>query len=154
MDNWRSPRTKPRRTLSDPCRTFVLLVVAPFAFRELCRLSGLTRSSGRQEKRISPRRRSKEAPYATLACGTRAFVFLVAQTQSSHPQAASTLDDHAEFRNLADLLHQSWGMDLAPGQAQFFAGPFHPFCDATSSRRRGSSCVKCSFITNANAPLS
>ena len=41
-----------------------------------------------------------------------------------------------------------------PAQAQFFVGSFHPFCAPASSSKRGSSCVKCSFSTNAKAPLS
>src|SRR5580700_233006 len=40
-----------------------------------------------------------------------------------------------------------------PGQAQFLRGLFHPFSDAASSSTRGRSCVKFSFMTNANAPL-
>ena len=59
-----------------------------------------------------------------------------------------------KIREPQTLLHQSSVMGPVSVQAQFFAGLFHPFCDAASSSRRGSSCVKRSFITNANAPLS
>ena len=52
------------------------------------------------------------------------------------------------------LVHVMIFSMVAPAPAQFCVGPFHPFSEAANSSKRASSCLRCSFVTNANAPHS